>query len=82
MDAILSLPAPVRHSLLAVATILLTWGGTEVVPALENESNLVGALGAAIVGAVISVLTPLVNSYGVGAARARELQTQGNGGIV
>jgi hypothetical protein len=81
MDAILRLPAPVRHSILAVASILLTWGATDVVPFLNDQSNVLGAVAAAALMAVLGVLTPLVNSYGVGAERARQLQSS-TGNIV
>lgn len=81
MDAILRLPAPVRHSILAVSGILITWLETEFVPGLENQSNLAGSILAAVTLAVLGVITPLINSYGVGAARARELQAS-TGNIV
>lgn len=73
LDFILTLPAPVRHLVLAVASVLLAWAGTDVVPALQNQSNVLGSVLAAALLAVLSVVTPLVSSYGVGAQRAREL---------
>jgi hypothetical protein len=73
VDTLLSLPAPVRHLVLLVASVLLAWAGTDVVPFLQNESNVTGAVASAALAAVLAVLTPLVTSYGVGSARAKEL---------
>jgi hypothetical protein len=73
MDKILELPAPFRHLLLALAGVGLAWGGTDVVPFLNNQSNVMGAVSAAAVTAFLAYATPLVSSYGVGAKRAREL---------
>lgn len=73
VDKILSLPAPVRHLVLIVAAVLLTWAGTDVVPFLQDQGSVVGAVVAAALSAVLAVLTPLVTSYGVGAQRARQL---------
>lgn len=73
MDKILALPAPVRHLVLIVAGVLLAWLGTDIVPLLENQSNVVGAVLSAALTAVLAVVTPLVTSYGVGARRAKEL---------
>ena len=72
-DRILALPAPVRHTLLLIASVLLTEAGTEWVPLLANQSNIIGAVLAAALTAFLALVTPLVSSYGVGAARAREL---------
>jgi hypothetical protein len=58
-------PAPIRHLLLAVATVLITWGGTDLVPWLHDQGAR-GALAAAVVAALLAVATPLVNSYGIG----------------
>lgn len=73
LDFILALPAPVRHLVLLVASVLLAWAGTDVVPFLQNQSNVLGSILAAALLAVLSVVTPLVSSYGVGSARARQL---------
>jgi hypothetical protein len=72
-DFILSLPAPFRHLVLLVLSVVLAWAGTDVVPFLSNQSNVTGAVLSAALAAVLAVVTPLVSSYGVGAARAREL---------
>lgn len=72
-DFLLSLPAPVRHLVLIVLSVVLAWAGTDVVPFLSNQSNVTGAVLSAALAAVLAVLTPLVSSYGVGAQRAREL---------
>jgi hypothetical protein len=63
-----TLPAGFRHLILAVLTVLLTWGGTELVPFLRGQTGY-GALLAAVLAALIAYFTPLVNSYGVGASR-------------
>lgn len=77
MDAIATLPAPVRHLILLVLGVLLTWAGTDIVPALNNQSNLTGATLGALVTAIIGVLTPLIQSYGVGAtSRPRKVKPQ------
>lgn len=73
MDTILALPAPVRHLVLIAAGVLLAWLGTDIVPFLQNQSNIVGAVTSAALTAVLAVVTPLVTSYGVGAQRAKEL---------
>jgi uncharacterized membrane protein (DUF441 family) len=73
MDYLLQLPAPVRHAVLLVASVLLAWLGTDVVPLLQNQSNVTGAVLAAALTAVLAVVTPLVTSYGVGARRAEDL---------
>lgn len=62
---IATLPAPVRHLVLAVLTVLLTWGGTDLIPWLNGQTGY-GALAAALIGALIAYFTPLVTSYGVG----------------
>lgn len=73
MDKILALPAPLRHLVLIVASVLLAWLGTDIVPFLQDQSNIIGAVTSAALAAVLAVVTPLVSSYGVGAARARQL---------
>lgn len=72
MDTILRLPAPLRHGLVLLAAGLLAWLGTDVVPWLENQPGR-GVLAASVLTALLSVFTPLVTSYGVGADRAQEL---------
>lgn len=73
MDFLLTLPAPVRHLVLLVAGVLLAWGATDVVPFLQNQSNVTGALAASVVTAFLAWATPLVTAYGVGASRAKQL---------
>ena len=63
---IAALPAPVRHGLLLLATGLLTWLGTDVIPFLQSSTAPQGGLIAAVLTGVLAVATPLVNSYGVG----------------
>lgn len=71
-DFLLTLPAPLRHLVLLALAGLLAWAGTDVVPWLENQPGR-GVLAAGLLTAILGVITPLVTSYGVGAARAREL---------
>jgi hypothetical protein len=72
-DFLISLPAPARHLVLLVLSVVLSWASTELVPLFANQSNLSGAILSAALAAVLAVVTPLVTSYGYGAARAREL---------
>lgn len=58
-------PAPVRHLLLLLASTLLGWAGTELIPFLEDQPRY-GVIAAAIVAAVLAYATPLVNAYGAG----------------
>lgn len=58
-------PAPVRHLVLMLATLVLSWASTELVPFIQDQPRW-GLLAAAIVAAVLAYVTPLVNSYGVG----------------
>lgn len=76
MDFILTLPAPFRHLLAALAAVALNWVGTELVPLLSNQSNLTGGIITAALLAAVATFTPLVTSYGVGAGRARQLGAQ------
>lgn len=73
MDFILTLPAPFRHLVLLVAGVLASWAGTDVVPFLNNQSNVLGAVASAALIAFLGYVTPLISSYGVGAKRARQL---------
>jgi len=73
MDAILALPAPVRHLIAALLAVGLDWVGTELVPVLNNQSNLTGGILTAALLAAVATFTPLVTAYGVGADRARQL---------
>jgi hypothetical protein len=73
MDAILKMPPFLRHLVLLVLGVVIMWGGTDLVPFLQDQSNVLGGLAAAVVTAFLAWLTPLVSSYGVGAERAREL---------
>jgi hypothetical protein len=72
-DFLLGLPAPLRHLLLLVAAVVLTWLGTDILPFLQNESNVTGGLIAGLLTAFLAWATPLVSSYGVGSQRAKEL---------
>lgn len=71
-DWLLTLPAPFRHAVVLLLAGLLAWLGTDIVPWLQDQPGR-GVLVASLLTAVLSVLTPLVTSYGVGAQRAREL---------
>lgn len=66
IEKIATLPAPVRHLALLLVSVLLSWAGTELLPVLHDQSNLIGSLVAGLLAAVLAVVTPLVNSYGVG----------------
>lgn len=66
-NRIARLPAPARHLLLAIAAVLLSWAATDAVPALSGQTGY-GALLAGVLGAALAVLTPLVQSYGLGKA--------------
>jgi uncharacterized membrane protein len=64
------LPALARHLVLTLAAVLLSWAGSDVVPALvSSESDALRAVGA-IVGAllpvVLSYVTTLTRQYGAG----------------
>jgi hypothetical protein len=72
IDSIAALPAPLRHLLLAVATVLLTWGTTDAVPWLQGQTGY-GALVGGLLAAFLAIVTPLVTSYGVGARAARQV---------
>jgi hypothetical protein len=80
VKAILELPAPFRHLVLLLAGVLIAWGGTDVVPFLQNQSNVTGALAASLVTAFLAWVTPLVTSYGVGSDTARQLGARGVNG--
>jgi len=73
MDFLLQLPAPVRHLLAVLAAVGLDWVGTELVPLLNNQSNLTGGIITAALLAAVATFTPLVTAYGVGADRAKQL---------
>jgi hypothetical protein len=72
-DFLLRLPAPLRHLALLVLAVLLSWLGTDILPFLQNESNVFGALLSALLVAFLAWATPLVSSYGAGAQRAKQL---------
>lgn len=59
------LPAGARHLLLAVLPLVLTWIGTDVVPALHDRPVLAGVL-AVVVQAVTLWTTPATRAYGAG----------------
>ena len=66
-----SLPAPIRHLILLVLALGLSWAATDVVPWLSGQTGY-GALLAGLLAAVLAVLTPLVQSYGyTGKSRTR-----------
>jgi hypothetical protein len=73
IEAILKLPAPVRHVILLALSVVIGYVGTDVVPDLSDRSPVVGVLAGALVTAVLAIVTPLVSSYGVGAGTARAL---------
>jgi hypothetical protein len=60
-----TLPAPVRHLILALLAVLLSWAGTDAIPWLRGQTGY-GALLAAVVAALIAYFTPLVQAYGRG----------------
>lgn len=64
-DFLASLPAPIRHLILALISAVLGWAGAFLIPALNDQAGY-GVLLAALVAAVLAYVTPLVNSYGVG----------------
>lgn len=72
VDTILLWPAPARHLLLVLLSAGLAWLGTDGVDMLADIPGS-GALLSGLLLAFLSVVTPLVTSYGVGAERAREL---------
>lgn len=59
------LPAPVRHSLIALAGALLSWAAAEL-PNWNVSAPLTMIIGTAITIAA-TYLTPLTRQYGVGA---------------
>lgn len=63
-----AVPAIVRHLILAVVTVALSWALTDLVPFLNGQTGY-GALLGALIAAAVAYFTPLVNSYGVGASR-------------
>lgn len=60
-----SLPAPLRHLVLAVISLTLGWVSADLIPALNDQAGY-GVLVAGLIAAVLAYVTPLVNSYGVG----------------
>ncbi len=76
LESIATLPAPVRHLVLAMASVLLAWLGTDGVSWLGDLPGS-GALLAGLLAAVLAVVTPLVTSYGVGATAARRAEARG-----
>ena len=61
------LPAGARHLLLAVLPLVLTWIGTDVVPAFDGRPVLAGAL-AVLVQVVTLWATAATRQYGAGSA--------------
>lgn len=59
------LPAPVRHSLIALAASLLSWAA-HALPGLKLDAPVAMIAGTAITIAT-TYLTPLTRQYGVGA---------------
>lgn len=64
------LPAIARHLIIlllgALASVLLQWAGTDLVPWLKSLDGPVWSLVGALVAQVVLLLTPLVRQYGVG----------------
>ena len=59
------LPAWARHLALLVFTAVLTWAGTDLVPALEDQPGLAG-VAAVVLTMALAWLTPLTRQYGTG----------------
>lgn len=70
-----TLPAIVRHLILLVLMVLVTWAGTDLVPFLQGQTGY-GALLAALVAAALGYFTPLIQSYGVGARQSRTVRRE------
>lgn len=68
------LPTPVRHAVLMIAGILLTWAASKVtdLPAPLPE------VGAVIVGMASLYLTNLTRQYGIGADTVEEVDDYWN----
>ena len=62
------LPASARHLLLALLPVLLTWLGTDVVPALQGRPGVAGVLAVAL-QAVLLWGTTATRQYGAGQDR-------------
>ena len=73
MEKILALPPAVRHLVMIGLAMFLQWLGTDVLDILAQDSTLMGAVAFAVLTALLSVFTPLVTSYGVGARAAKRL---------
>jgi hypothetical protein len=54
-----------RHCLILVGMAVLTWAGTEFVPALQDQGGAAAAA-AAVLSALLLYLTPLTRQYGLG----------------
>lgn len=61
-----TLPPIFRHLILVVLAAVLSWAGTDLVPALNGQTGY-GAILGALVTALLAYFTPLVQAYGVGA---------------
>lgn len=72
---IAALPAPARHLILAVAACLLSWAGTDAIPALSGQTGAASLL-AGVVAALLAASTPLVQSYGLGRQNAYDRATR------
>lgn len=59
------LPAWARHLALVVLAAVLTWAGTDLVPALQGQPGLAG-VAAVLITMLLAWLTPLTRQYGVG----------------
>jgi hypothetical protein len=69
-----TLPPILRHLLLLLAMVLLTWGATDLVPWLQGQPGY-GALLAGLVAALLGYFTPLIQSYGVTGKRSTRNRT-------
>ncbi len=66
------LPLELRHLLLILLSVVLSWASTVALPALREALTgqpLLGPLLLALVVAVLSWATPLVQGYGLGTVR-------------
>lgn len=61
------LPAIVRHLIILGAPVVLGWVSSDVIPALQDRPGA-GTAFAALLEAIVLVVTPLTRQYGVGRA--------------
>lgn len=60
-----SLSPEVRHAIVVIVSAMLAWAASVAVPFLNGQTGLTAALGA-VLTAILAVLTPAVQAYGVG----------------